>query len=186
MATTVLGVGALGAGLVADPGEMVPFVAPVVLVVVWTWAAYWRPAVIVTPAGVELRNVTRTVHLPWPTITLVDTRFALTLHTAYGAYSAWAAPAPSRSRVVNRDQSELRHLPQDLLQDGTIGPGDLPSSASGAAALIIRRRWAELRDAGLLDDPKVEHRRPQVTWHTATLVALGVLLAASVAVPLIR
>ncbi|WP_217617392.1 PH domain-containing protein, partial [Cellulomonas sp. GbtcB1] len=77
-----------------------PYVAPVVLVVHWGWAAYWRPAVLVSPAGDELRNVTRTIELPWPTIQRVDTRYAHTLHTAYGDYAAWAAPAPSRARVA--------------------------------------------------------------------------------------
>jgi hypothetical protein len=61
-----LGGGGLLTGLVSDWEVTLPFVAPVLLVVTAIWAAYWRPAVIVSPAGVELRNVTRTIELPWP------------------------------------------------------------------------------------------------------------------------
>lgn len=177
----VCGVGGLLTGLVTDPGATVPYVAPVLLVTLWVWAAYWRPAVVVSPAGVELRNVTRTIELPWPTIQRVDTRFALTLHTAYGDYAAWAAPAPGRARVATAGKEDATHLPESTYgTGGTMRPGDLASSASGQAAILVRMRWEELRDAGLLDDPRVEHARPRVRWHARTLAAIVVLIAASV------
>lgn len=173
--------GGLLTGLVSDASATLPYVAPVLLVAVWVWAAYWRPAVLVSPAGVELRNVTRTIELPWPTIQRVDTRYALTLHTAYGDYAAWAAPAPSRARVVTARSEDARHLPGSSYgAGGSIRPGDLASSASGQAAMLVRARWEELRDAGVLDDPRVERARPRVRWHVGTLAAIGVLIAASV------
>lgn len=172
--------GGLVTGLVSDASATLPYVAPVLLVAVWVWAAYWRPAVLVSPAGVELRNVTRTIELPWPTIERVDTRYALTLHTAYGDYAAWAAPAPSRARVVTAKADDARHLPGSSYgPGGTVRPGDLASSASGQAAMLVRARWEELRDAGVLDDPRVERARPRVRWHAGTLAAIGVLIAAS-------
>lgn len=175
-----LGVGGLVTGLVADPGATWPFVAPVLLVVALVGAAYWRPAVVVSPAGVELRNVTRTIELPWPAIQRVDTKYALTLHTAYGDYAAWAAPAPSRARVTVSGTDDAAHLPGSSYgAGGSVRPGDLASTASGQAAILVRSRWEELRDAGLLDDPRIEHARPRVRWHVGTLAAIVVLIAAS-------
>ncbi|MGY4643509.1 PH domain-containing protein [Cellulomonas sp. URHB0016] len=171
----------LVSGLVQSPGtawRWVPLVALVALVV---WAAYWNPAVVVTPAGVELRNVLRTVELPWPAITLVDVQYALTLETAWGSYSAWAAPAPSRARARTSGPSDMAHLPESSYSaGGTVRPGDLLSSDSGQAAALVRSRWEEVRDAGLLDDPRVERSRPVVRVHVA-LVA-GVLFLAALSV----
>jgi hypothetical protein len=180
-AVAVLGVAGLVSGFAADWRATLPYLPVIAVVVLWVWAAYWRPAVIVTPAGVELRNISRTIELPWPANERVETRYALTLHTAYGTYAAWAAPASGRSRSMAAGGDAARDLPESTYQAGTVGSGDLLVSSSGQAAAIVRSRWEELRDAGLLDDPRVERSRPTVRWHVATLVALAVLAAASVA-----
>ncbi|MDR0483444.1 MAG: PH domain-containing protein [Cellulomonadaceae bacterium] len=181
IAIGVLGAALILLSLVHNPRATVPYIAPVAFVVLWVWAAYWRPAVIVSPASVEIRNVLRTIELPWPTIQRVETRYALTLYTAVGDFSAWAAPAPGRNTVTKASKAETTGLPSSTYQSGTIRPGDLASSASGQAALMVRTRWEELRDAGLLDNPQVEFAAPRVQWHTVTLIALAVLAAASVA-----
>jgi hypothetical protein len=176
-----LGGGGLLTGLVSDWEVTLPFVAPVLLVVTAIWAAYWRPAVIVSPAGVELRNVTRTIELPWPSIQRVETRYALTLHTAWGDYAAWAAPAPSRARVTSSGSEDVRNLPESTYgPGGSVRPGDLASSGSGQAAMIVRTRWQEMRDAGVLKNARLERDRPRVRWHVTTLATIGVLLVASV------
>ena len=138
----VLGLGGLVTGLVADAGATWPYVAPVLLVVLWVWAAYWRPAVLVSPAGVELRNVTRTIELPWPTIQRVDTRYALTLHTAYGDYAAWAAPAPSRARVATSGKDDVANLPGSTY----VGPRGL-LQLKGHPKVVQARRIAHDREA---------------------------------------
>ncbi|MBB2923878.1 PH domain-containing protein [Cellulomonas cellasea] len=161
-----------------DPVEGLRVAAPAALVSLVVWALFGRPAVVVTPAGVELRNVLRTVELPWPTIQLVDTRFALTLRTAYGTYAAWAAPAPSRSTALRAGPGDLAEVPGSARgAGGAVRPGDLPSTPSGEAALVVRRRWEQLRDAGHLDDPRLERERPRVRWHVRTLAAVAVLSA---------
>jgi hypothetical protein len=175
-----IGVGAAVVGLIEDAPATLPFLAPAALIVVLAWAAYWRPAVVVSPAGVEIRNVTRTIELPWPTIQRIDTKYALTLFTVHGQFSAWAAPAPGRQAVGRAKTEDLANLPESTYIAGSIAAGDLPTSSSGAAAEIIRRRWEELRDAGLLDNPVAERERPRITWHWVTLAVIGVLLAASV------
>lgn len=158
--------------------RLVPSIATILVLV---WALWWQPAVIVEDSGVTVRNVFRTIRLTWPSIERVETRWALTLYTATDKVAAWAAPAPSSLTVNRMAPSDSTHLPASTYQeDGTIRPGDLPQSASGAAALLIRERWEQLRRAGHLDDAAVEVDRPHVTWHRGTLLALAVLLVASV------
>ena len=143
------------------------------------WAVFWLPTVTVSDGGVTLRNVLRTIHLPWPSIQGIDTKYALTLVTQYGKFAAWAAPAPTRYSVGSVDKTELGRLPESTYYAGTIRPGDNPASDSGQAALIVRTRWEHLRDAGHLDDARLERERPAVRWHIATIVTLVVLLVAT-------
>ncbi|GCE77862.1 PH domain-containing protein [Cellulomonas biazotea] len=168
-------------GLVSDAATTLPYLPLLALVAVGAWAAYWRPAVIVTPAGVELRNVLRTVEIPWPAVQEVGTQYALTLRTPYGSYAAWAAPAPSAVRTGRAQAGDDRNLPSSTYgSGGSVRPGDLARTDSGDAAALVRRRWEEARDAGLLDDPRLEHERPRVRWHTGTIAAVAILLVASV------
>ena len=148
------------------------------------WALFWNPRLEVDASGVVLVNVFRTIRLPWPSIQEIDTKWSLTLKTAYGSFGAWAAPSPGRhgtSRVTDRD---LRHLPESSYDaDNSIRPGDAPTSPSGQAAWAIRSQWEALRDAGHLDNPRLEFERPPINWHRGTLlclVALGVLSVAGV------
>lgn len=148
---------------------------------VWAcWAALWRPHVEVDDSGVTMVNVFRTVRLPWPSIQLVDTKWMLTLVTVYGTFRAWAAPAPGARATVRADKSQLRHLPESVGVDGSVRPGDVPSSPSGGAAWTIRRHWEELRDAGYLDDPRQEYERAPITWHTGVIAGGSALLALGV------
>jgi hypothetical protein len=141
-----------------------------VLVAGSCWALFWRPHVVVSDGGVRMVNVTRTIDLPWPAIHSIDTKWALTLLTAYGKYTAWAAPAPGVHQAMRSTKHDVEHLPASTYSEDGIRPGDLPSSPSGNAALLIRRHWEELRDAGFLDDPKLEHDRATVNWHWRTLL----------------
>lgn len=150
------------------------------------WASYWNPRVSIDDAGVHLVNVLRTIDLPWPAIQRIDTKWALTLITAYGTFPAWAAPAPSgiaTARAARR--SHIKGLPESTYgPGGSVRPGDMPSSPSGAAAAAVRARWEQLRDAGHLDDPRLESRTAPVHWHWpviigAPLLALAGTLAAT-------
>lgn len=145
------------------------------------WALFWRPRVIVDLSGVQLVNVTRTISLPWPSILAVDTKWSLTLITSYGRFTAWAAPAPGAAHVVRSDaRREARRLPASTYGPDGIRPGDLPTSPSGGAAFIIRQRWEKLRDAGYLDDPRLEFDRPPVEWHRRVGLGAVVVVAACV------
>jgi hypothetical protein len=140
------------------------------------WAVFWRPQVEVTDGGVRLVNVFRTIDVPWPAIQLVDTKWALTLQTAYGTFTAWAAPSPGARGAMRATRTDASHLPASTYAGDGIRPGDLPSSHSGAAAEMVRRHWEQLRDAGHLDDPHLERERAPVTWHVGVLLAGAGLL----------
>lgn len=164
-------------GLTAEYGIATGLrVAPWFGLLTWgAWAALWRPCVGVDDGGVTLVNVFRTVTLPWPSIQMIDTKWTLALVTPYGTYHAWAAPAPGSRGAVRADEHEARHLPQSTFGPGGIRPGDVPSTASGQAAWVIRDHWEDLRDAGYLDDPRLEHDRVPVQWHVG-VIATGVAL----------
>jgi hypothetical protein len=166
--------------LVAEPATALRAAPLLALGAGACWALFWRPAVEVSDGGVRLVNPLRTIDLSWPSIQAVDTKFALTLITAYGRYTAWAAPAPGARGVMRATRQDTANLPASARHAGTIRPGDLPSSPSGEAALLIRRHWESLRDAGHLDDPKLERDAAPVTWHVATMVVGGALLVLSV------
>ncbi len=186
--TAVMGVLALTAlvatavdGDAIDVARLAPWM---LLLAGGTWAAFGRPHVAVDAAGVRLVNVIRTVHVPWPAIRAVDTRWALTLVTAHGTFVAWAAPAPGMRAALRATRQDTPDVPIAQLRGAGMRPGDLPSSPSGDAAAVVRRRWEELRAAGHLDEPRLEHERAPVTWHRGTIAA-GVALAALCALTLV-
>ena len=154
------------------------------LVSVLVWAAFWNPRVEVTDGGVRMVNVLRTADIPWPAIQRIDTKWALALVTAYGTFTAWAAPAPglrSAGRLSGGGSSARRSVPSSAMMDSrSIRPGDLPGSPSGDAAASVRRHWEELRDAGHLDDPRLESEQLPWRWHVPLLIALAVLIVACV------
>ena len=171
---TLAGLSVIGAG--ADAVWQVwPWLA---LIGFGAWALYWRPLVSVDPGGVRVVNVFRTFDVPWPAITEIETKWALTLVTTLGTVRAWAAPAPGR-QVLRRSQAEDLRLGGAEKGDFR-RPSDLPQTESGAAALVVRQRWLRMRDAGFLTDPRVEHERMPVRWHVGTIAGFAVLAGAVV------
>lgn len=137
------------------------------------WAAYWRPAVIVGAHGVTVLGVVATTEVPWSSIRMIDTRWALTLRTDHGDITAWAAPAPGRHGLYRVTRGENQNLSPDAYLAGTIRPGDALSSDSGQAAEITRRAWEQWRDAHADSpvDTEPVHRR----WHVITITVGAVL-----------
>lgn len=147
------------------------------------WAIFWRPKVVVSDAGVRLVNVARTVDVPWPALVEVQTKFALTLVTAYGSFTAWAAPAPSGHSTVHTviGSSTAGRASRPRFDREALPMSERPDSPSGDAAAMVRRRWDQLREAGFLDDPRLEHAEIPVTWHVCTLVVFTLLATAGAA-----
>jgi len=154
-------------------------VAPLLLIEYIVYLLFWAPGVTISPAGVTLINIVRSHRVSWPAIQRIETKYALTLHTAIGKYVAWAAPAPGIFAASRATQSDMRGLPESTYgPDKNIGPGDIPSSDSGLAGYHVRRQWEQYRDAGLLD--RVEGTGVETTWHVRDLVILGALIVVSI------
>ncbi len=162
-----------------DAAKAAPWMA---LLTLSCWATFWRPCVAVSDAGVELVNVSRTVFIPWPALQGIDTKWSLKLITAYGRFTAWSAAAPgARGAQLGLGDSRDRLSQPSPPDEPGVRPGDLIDSPSGAAADLIHRRWDKMRAAGHLDEPRLERGRAQVTWHVATALAAGALLAVGIA-----
>jgi hypothetical protein len=174
------------AGYVWVHGELRdPFViVPVAFVALLAWVALWRPRVEIDDERIMVRNVVRTITVPWPALIHVDTRFALTLFTPGHRYSAWAAPAPGRTgaALAGRKQDRGRVAMAPTGPDGSIRPGDLIASESGQVAYLIRERWARLRDTGRIEAGVADETPVGIRVHWWLNGALLVLLVGSVLV----
>jgi len=157
MAFAAVGLGSL---LVArEWDDLARFGGALGLVALVGYAVMWLPYVEVSEGGVVLRNVLRTVHLPWPAIEEVDGRYGLRLDTVYGRFTAWAAPAP--------------------------GGRDRMRGADSEAAALVRQQHERLQGLGHLDNPRLESDHADVTWHVPVIVVAVALLVLAVVGPLL-
>jgi Bacterial PH domain len=154
---------------------------PAAFVALGAWAVLWRPLVSVEDDGVLLRNVARSIRVPWAALIDVETRWALTLRVPGAAYSALAAPAPGRTTAMVARRRERQHGPAEYsgAAGGRSRPGDLAGTASGDAAYLVRERWHRLREAGGIELGQADLVRAEVRWHWLTLGALAALAVAS-------
>jgi hypothetical protein len=176
----ICGVTALAIAVEGNLADFLGFLPWLVLLAGGCWATFWRPRVEVSDGGVRLVNVTRTVDVPWPAITGIETRWALTLLTRYGKFTAWAAPAPGRGPVRRATRVDPNLLGR-AVGAGANAPAAVTVGPADEAAEIVRDRWEQLRAAGHLDNPVLEHERAPVRWHVGTLAAGIALVALGVA-----
>jgi hypothetical protein len=171
----VLGLG--GFVVTGDWIGLARYAWPVVLLAVVTFALYWFPRLDVSEAEIVVRNVFRTIHVPWQAIQRIDTKYALTLYTAEGKIPVWASPAPSRYAQFTTTRGDTAVTESARAAGGSIRPGDALNTESGAAAHVIRSHWEDLRDDGLLDRPY--ELRTRIHW--PTIAVLVILILATVA-----
>lgn len=148
------------------------------LLIALVFALFWFPRVSVAEHEVTVRNVFSTVHIPWPAILSVDTKWALTIRTPEGVVTAWASPAPNRYATQTSSQSAARVAADPM--GFAPRPGDLLETESGAVAYVIRRHWEDLREAGHLDAPVLEGGRLRRDIHWVTIAVLAGLTLACV------
>ena len=169
--------GLAGFVVIGDLAALVRYAWGPLLIAVAAFAAFWFPSVSVAEHEVTVRNVLSTVHVPWPAIQRVDTKYALTLDLPGGKkVSAWASPAPNRYAAQVGASRDTKLAARE--QGGAIRPGDLLETPSGAVAYVIRRHWEELRDDGRLD-AGVEPDSVRRDWHWPVIVSMGALLLAT-------
>ena len=115
---------------------------------------------IVDDGGVRLVNVARTIDLPWPSIVAVDTKWALTLVTAYGRFTGWAAPAPGlRQTMLAGCAQETATCRPGHVADAASDPVTCRRRPSGDAALLIRRPMGGAARRGIPRQPATRARR---------------------------
>jgi hypothetical protein len=170
--------GLAGFLVAGDLAELARFGWGLLLIGAVVFALFWFPRIDIAEHEVTVRNVFSTVHVPWPAIQRVDTKYALTLHTLGGIVTAWASPAPNRyaSQRSSRDSARIAGDPVGFAPR----PGDLLETESGAPAYLIRRHLDDLREAGHLDAPVLEGGRLRRDIHWATIAVLGALTLATV------
>lgn len=136
----------------------------VLAIVVITWALFWRPQVQVSDGGVTVANILRTVHIPWPALRSVDSKWSLTVVATDVTVSAWAVPASSGMAARARRPGA----------GGEDAPGPLRRTGNAdAAALAIAERRAELTEAGHLGRRTVGSLGSSTTWNTTEIAALA-------------
>lgn len=170
--------GLVGFVVTGDLGGLVRYGWGLALLGAVAIALFWLPSLAVAEHEIVVRNVFSTVHLPWTAIERIDTKYALTLYFTGGKVAAWASPAPSRY-AGQVSSSRDTALPGAGL-GGSIRPGDLLTSASGAAAYVIRAHWDQLRDDGRLQNPVIEEGSLRRDVHWPTIAVLGALTVATV------
>jgi hypothetical protein len=168
------------------------------------YAVFWRPAVVVDPEGVLLRNVLRDVRVPWAALEAVETRYALTLVTAEHRYVSWAAGAPGRSggpawsghgwgrRTGGGDRegegagaAGAACLPRAGWVPGMANPDRSSRNLrtdSGAAAFMVEQAWAGWRER---PHPRAEVGTPVppvgVAWNLPVIAGLLLLVVVALA-----
>ena len=168
-------VGFIAAG---EAAVLVRYVWAPLFIAVGAFALFWFPSIAVAEHEVTVRNVFSTMHVPWPAIQRVDTKWALTLYLPGGKkVAAWASPAPNRYAAQVGPSKDARLAAKD--QGGAIRPGDLLETPSGAVAFVIRSHWDDLRESGKLD-AGVEPGSVRRDWHWATIIVMAALAAATV------
>lgn len=173
----IVGLGLAGFVVDGDWNVVVRFSWPLILLAVLAFALFWFPRVDVAEHEVTVRNVFTTIHVPWPAIENVDTKYALTLYTAEGKITAWASPAPNRYAAQAGSLADAKRAAE--ASGANPRPGDLPSTQSGAIALVIRSHWEDLREQGLLD-AGVEPGSLRREYHVVTIVVVAALGLATV------
>jgi hypothetical protein len=134
---------------------------------------FWFPQVEVSEDVVVIKNVLRSYRIPISAIARIDTRWALALYLPGGKrITSWSATAPGRHASIFASRDLGQHLPESTYLAGTVRPGDLVNTDSGAAAATIRRYWEAQQERGSTVTEKVS-----ISWHkTQLLVLLGLLV----------
>jgi len=173
-AAAVCAVAIVGLAIELPLDEWVRIAPALALVGVLGVVLFWLPSLTVGPDGIVVRNVLKTIEVPWSAVRTVDTKYSLVLETPEGRVSAWAAPSPGRHAAFVTRTAEVDRAAATSL--GNPRPGDLESTTSGAPALVIRRTLDDLIEDGGLGAPQPLHERR----HWATIVLLVALGAAVV------
>lgn len=139
----------------------------------WIWYScyllLWRPSVEITERELIFNNLIWQITIPLGSIQRIDTKWALEVITSEGRFVSFSAVAPGRHSTATAAREDGQHLPETSYIAGSVRPGDLVSSDSGAVAFELRRR---LEVGGLATD------RVKKSLNTKSLILFSALTAA--------
>lgn len=181
-AAAVVALVAVVAVVVEDgAGEALRALPLAALVVAVVGALFWAPGVEVSDGEVVVRNVLRTVRVPWPTFREVEYGWSLVVRTTDGDVTVFAAPR--ESATARRLRRGGAAAPAELPREGTVRSLRATAEAVGAA---IEARHDALVRAGHLDGARrvaaAQGLTPTRRLHVMTIGTVAVLAALSVAV----
>lgn len=148
---------------------------PLIALIAWlTWAGLWRPFLAMDDENITVVNVFATTVVPWAALIHVDTHYALTLITPGRRIPVTAAPAPGRLATA-LSKNEMKGISAPMGPDGRVRAGDIPSSDSGAAAHLVRQRWALLLAEDRIDvgTAHIAHISRRLHW---AVISFSVIL----------
>ena len=137
----------------------------VVLGAIVAWVAFGLPHVTVSDGGVTVRNVLRTVHVPWPTFAGADSTWSLTVRTTRGDIGSWAIPAASG--FAARTSRDVAGQAERGVNANTV-------------ALAIGERHRALVEGGFRGRATVQEVELERSWNTGSVLALAAGAAAAV------
>ncbi|MBN9149857.1 MAG: PH domain-containing protein [Micrococcales bacterium] len=181
--TWLLCLSGVGAVILAGTQDALRYL-PLAALVAWlTWAGLWHPTLRLDDEAITVVNTFATTVVPWAALINVDTKYALTLMTPRRRVVVTVAPAPGRiaTALSNRD---LKGISAPRGADGSMRPGDLPSTDSGAAAHLVRQRWESLLETGRIEVGTADDVRVDRRAHWPTIIvgcALGLAAVAALA-----
>lgn len=162
---------AVGVFLTAASESRFWFLVPILWIGASAFAVLWAPRLSVDDDAVIVRNVTRTIDIPWEALIHVDTKYALSLHTPGRAISVWVAPAPGSITVLRLARRDSRSTSDKTL---TTRPGDLPGTDSGDAAALVRTRWESLKSRNAIVTSIADEVHVAVRWNVQS-IAVGIV-----------
>ena len=162
------------------------FAAWVVFGLAVAWAVFVRPVVRFDIGGVTLRNLVRDVHIPWPAVTDVSSRWNLKVFAGDQSYTAWALS--SEPERPGRGSGGMFRMPVPGRLNGVASPKPKPSTTVPKANAQSVARLITLAKQDYDDGVEGGQIVPapdallQVTW--APLAVAALLLPAIVVVAL--
>ncbi|MFC5501001.1 PH domain-containing protein [Lysinimonas soli] len=141
----------------------------VMLVGAGAFVLFWMPRVELSPADLRIVNPLRTRRISWPAIVDIETRWSLTIDTAGGRVTAWAAPAPGPA-------SQLGRMRRDAYNRVSINDRGVSRGNELARSLVVRQ-WEAYRDEGVLG--AVEGAGVTTSWNWPAVAVVGALTVAT-------
>ncbi|GAA4371893.1 hypothetical protein [Paeniglutamicibacter cryotolerans] len=187
MAVIILCLGGTIATVLGEGPSAWPLAVPLVLVAYLGWLLFWYPRVGLEADVVRLVNPLQTLEISWHSIIHVEAKYAATIVTPHGRYTAWAAPAPGMFGALReaRSADAANRKATEGQRFTSVRAGEVSDTPSGSVVQRIRQILERRADAGINDVEQTETLRVVRHIHVVHLAILLILIVASFALPVL-